>query len=265
MKRIARRIAIALLGGALLLVLVGKFTLAQEKADSKALATSASSAQQWASITVVHVKPEMAAEYEDFVKNEALPAYKKAGVKWRHVWQTAVFGEGFEYVITMPIDSLAQYDGQGMVIKALGQDGARTYNDKLRRFVVNSHSYAAVIRPDLSYMGRLNGPPKMAVISFTQVAPGRAFEFENLIKRDILPVMRKADVLGFIVSQTAFGGDINSYMSVNGAEDFAEISKGSPLVRASGPAALAKMAQNINGLIVHQERTVVRYNPNLSF
>jgi len=269
MKRIAKGFPVLSL--CLLLMLAAATTnptsLAQSKPAQKSEpAAQAPMAPQWLSVTVVHIKPELVLEYQDFMKNEALPTLQKGGMKSRETWTTAGFGESFEYVYVTPIDNFAQYDGPGPIVKALGEEGARAYGAKVRRFLSSSQTYAVQTRPDLSYMGKMSGPPKMAVVNWIHIAPGRNVDFENVIKNDIVPALKKADVLGYFVSQTVHGGDVNEYVTLTIVENFAEIGKGSPVIRGmGGQEAFNKFLSKVSGIIAHQERSVMRLVPELSF
>ena len=271
MQRLASRMFSVIALCSLIFASSDQITVAQQKAPNKGATktaepmTQAPAQQQWTSITIVRVKPDMVTDYEDFVKNETLPMQKKAGLKWRSTFQTAFFGESYEYVIATPIESFAQYDGQGPALRALGQEGARAYGAKLRKFVVSSHTYATLDRPDLSFQGTMTGPPKFGVVNIVQVTPGRAQEFESLIKNDVMPALKKAGVPGYFVSQTVFGGNINEYVSVTLYDSMADIGKGSPLVRVWGQEGFNKFVQKTVGVITNQERLVTRYISDLSF
>jgi hypothetical protein len=221
--------------------------------------------RQWLMITVVHVKPEMLTDYMNFQKNEAIPTLQKGGVKERSAWQEAAFGEAFQYVFITPIDSLAQFDGDSPVQKALGKEGAEAYLAKARTFVSSVHTYGSLTRPDLSYVPEMMGAPKLAVITTVNIAPGRRTQFEKLLKDEVVPAMKKAGVKGFFVSQTAFGGDGNAYASLALYDNFAEIGKGSPLTRALGPEGAVKLGQKFAGIMTHIESSIQRYNADLSF
>jgi hypothetical protein len=249
-------------------------TTAQKAAPKKAAARKAkpmtdAQAPQWSSISIVHVKPDMLSEWQDLQKNVVNPALKKAGVKERSIFETAVFGEAYEFVVITPITSFAQYDeSMSPLRKTLGEDAFRDYQAKSRRAVVSVHTYGELARLDLSYMGKMAsmpGPPKLAVVNSVSVVPGRAAAFESLVKSEILPVMKKADVLGYFVSQSMFGGDAWAYTSVVFFDSFAEIGKGSPFMRVLGPAGSAALLAKFAGLVAHQERVIARYNTDLSF
>ncbi|MEK6409839.1 MAG: hypothetical protein AABN34_23175 [Acidobacteriota bacterium] len=275
MKRTAWRVlSLALCLAMTALIAVAQNTTAAKAAPKKPAAQKAkpmadAQPQQWSSITVVRVKPDMVTEWQDLQKKVVNPALKKAGVKERSVFETAVFGESYEYVVITPITSFAQYDEpMSPLRKTLGEDAFRDYQAKSRRCIVSSHTFGDLARLDLSYMGKMmtmTGPPKLAVVNSLSIVPGRAAAFENLVKSDVLPVMKKADVIGYFISQTMFGGDGYGYTSVVFYDSFAEIGKGSPFLRVLGPAGAAAFFAKFAGVVAHQERTIARFNPDLSF
>ena len=275
MKRTAWRVSsLALCIAMTPLLAVAQDTTAPKAAPKKPAARKAkpmadAQPQQWSSISVVRVKPEMVTEWQDLQKNVVNPALKKAGVKERSVFETAVFGESYEYVVITPITSLAQYDEpMSPLRKTLGEDAYRDYQAKSRRCVVSVQTFGDLARLDLSYMGKMatmTAPPKLVVVNSISVLPGRTAAFENLVKTDILPVMKKADVIGYFISQTMFGGDGNGYTSVTFVDSFAEIGKGSPFQRVLGPAGSAALFAKYAGVVAHQERSIARFNPELSF
>ena len=218
---------------------------------------------QWMSISIVRVKPDLIDEWIDFVKNETIPALKKAGIKERTAWQTAQFGEAFEYIFITPVDSLAEYDGEPPIRKALGDQAYRAYLEKSRRMTISVRTYAVQSRPDLSH-GRMEAPPKLAVVNEVQVAPGRSQDFETILKTEVLPAVRKAGVSGYLVSQQMFGGDANVFTTVTPYENFAEIGKGSPIQRAMGTAGYNRFLRRTAGVVTRVVRSIVRLNAELS-
>ena len=225
----------------------------------------APTSQQWLSVAAVRLKPEMINDWVELQKTTVIPALKKAGVKMREVWQTAQFGEQFEYFIATPIDSLAQYDGEPPLRKALGEERYRAYLEKSRKMVASVHTSADLVRADLSHLGKMNGPPKFAVLTSVYVAPGRGQDLENLIKAEVLPAVKKTDITGYFVSQTAFGGDVDLYTTVALYDSFADIGKGSYVVRGMGQAAYDRFIRKTTGIVKRLERSIIRYNAELSF
>src|SRR5262249_22611372 len=140
------------------------------------------------------------------------------------VWSTAIFGEG-GYVIVTPIESLAQYDGASPTVRALGQEGARTYAAKAARFTESAHSVAIETRTDLSIAPSPGAEPKLALVTTTTIAVGRDEEFENFVKTAVLPAIKKAAPKGYLVSRVVYGGNLNQYTSVVLLDNFADLQR----------------------------------------
>ena len=215
-------------------------------------------------VTVVKVKPDLLNEWLEFQKNETIPMLKKAGAIRRDAWQTGIFGESGMYAFVVPIENFNQYDGDNPPLRALGADGARAYAERNRRFIVSSHTYADQTRPDLGYEIKMSGPPKLALLSNVQIALGKGSDYEALVKSDVLPVMRKAR-LGYVVSQTVLGGDINEFTTLILYDTFADIGKGHPFDRILGTDGSRQLTAKAVGIVTHVERSIVRYVPELSF
>jgi hypothetical protein len=227
-------------------------------------AQGAAPARQLLGVTVTHIKPELLTEWQEWQKSEVMPTLQKGGVKQRDAWQT-VIGESFEYAMVTPLENFAQRDGQSPIVKALGEQGAQAYGAKNRRFVTSVRTFVIAERPDLSYAPERKEPPTLGVLSITSIVPGRVTDYENHVKTDVLPLQKQAQSLGYLVSQTVFGGDGNEFVSMTLVNSFADFDKGPAAVRVLGAAGAAKLATKAAGIIAHTERTVCRYDPNLSF
>ncbi|HWF86253.1 MAG TPA: hypothetical protein VG222_15445 [Vicinamibacterales bacterium] len=215
-------------------------------------------------ITVLRIKSELMSEWLAFQKSETIPMLKKAGIPRRDAWQNAVFGEGPMYAFVTPIENFSQYDGDSPAVRALGAEGAQAYAEKNRRFIDSTHVYAEQTRPDLSYDVKMTAPPKLALLSDVQIALGKVPAYEALVKSDVLPVMRKAN-LPYVVSQTILGGDVSSFMTLIFHDRFAEIGKGHPFQRILGAEGERQLTAKAVGIVTHVERNIIRYVPDLSF
>ncbi len=217
-------------------------------------------------VTIVNVKPELADEYEAFVKNETNPALLRAGVKWRRAWKTAVFGNSFEYIYVQPLENFSEFDGPGPIERALGKDGNAAWNAKSRRFLTNVRRMVINTRPDLSYDPGQTGDPAVAVVTHATAAQGRNAEVEKWVTADLLPAMRQAKVPGYLVSQVQLGGNANEYITLVLHNDMAELEKGPPVYRVmskeAGDRLYAKLAA---GSLTEVNRYVVRFSRELSF
>ena len=236
----------------LLAAALASFTFAQTQAP----------APQFYSVRVTQVKPEMAQEYRAFMQNETIPAYKKGGVKLRNTAVTATFGPSMEYISVEPVASLKQFDEPAPLLKALGEEGNRTWNAKWLRLIASSRAYLAQFRPDLSIIPTPGAPPAKLGLSITvTVAPGRTAEYESYVKDDLLPIIKKAWAKGVVISKVVLGGDGSEYHAVIPLDSFDELEKGSQVAALAG---FGKLAAKVAGVVLHSETAVYRYVPELS-
>jgi hypothetical protein len=222
----------------------------------------AAPASMWLVITEISVKPEMMAEYQNFVKNTTNPALKKAGVKWREVWQNT--SDAFGFVLVSQFDKFADFDGPSPLEKALGSQGFAEWTAKAGTLVKSVRRYIVRTRPDLSAMSKPYTTPKLAVVTSFHVAVNRNQDFENYVKNDYLPVMNKAGAT-YLVSQNIFGGDANEYVALTLRDSFAELDKGPITIQVLGAEGAQTLMQKMPaGTVTHIERSIVRFVPELS-
>lgn len=230
-------------------------------ASSSATTEQASAPRQRYWVTEVHVKPEMMTQYREFALKETLSAYQKAGYKQQSVWMTATLGEAFEYIYFRPIESLQQFDEPNFITKALGEEGARKWFAKRGAMIVSSHSYIMQAHPEMSLVPNPNETPKLAFVVRQSIAPGRSTEYENYIKNDVLPIVKKANPKGFLFNKVTNGGDTEMYVSATLQDSFADQEKWTAALLKEGYGnVVAKRA----GLVMHRESAVYRYVPELS-
>ena len=224
---------------------------------------TAQSAPQRLQINIVNVKPEALNDWLTLQQKETIPALKKIGIPAREAWTTSVFGEGFQYFFSTPIDKFAAYDNpQGPMVRALGQEGARMYNDKMRKMVLSQQTLAITVLPE-SIIPPPSYQPKFMVLNFAYVTPGRGNEYLNYLRNELMPVIRKAKPVGFGVSRTLHGGDANEFVTARYMEKMADLDGPSLPQQVLGDKAGALAAAA--GVVQRQERRIYRYVPNLSF
>ena len=216
-------------------------------------------------ISVTKVKPDMVRTFEALVKNEVIPAQKKGGTQARYTWQTALFGESYEYVTAYPIGQMAQYDEPSPLTKALGREQAADLGSRLRNCYESNHSYVVMLRRDLSIESGSSEAPKMATVTTVRVVPGKALEFESFVKSEILPVMKKAGLKDYWAHQTMLGGDPNEYVILSLIPNMAELDRPSPAIRVLGREGWLKLTGKIAGVVASVDTTVSRFVPELSF
>ena len=221
-------------------------------------------AQTWVFVTYTHVKPDMLHEWLDLQKNEVVPALKKADVRSRTVWQTALFGDVYEYVSVTPIEKFAQFDNPNPIARSLSPQAAARLQEKLRKCITGTHNYATLTLSDLSIPRDSKEPPKMATFSRVRVAPGKVQDYQNFIKTEILPVY-KGKVDGYGVSRRIFGGNLSEFTTVTYYNKFADLDGGPLLTRLAGQEAAAKIQAKGVGLSTPVQSVVRRYVADLSF
>jgi hypothetical protein len=245
--------------GTLVVVVASAFALAPE------FLTAQAPPAQRLMVQIVNVKPEGLDEWLALQQKETIPALKKIGVAERQAWQTATFGEGFQYFFSQPIDKFAAYDNpQGPMVRALGQEGARVYNAKVRKLINATTTLAITVLPE-SIAPPPTYEPKLMVLNFTYVVPGRADDFLAYWRNDLMPVIRKAKPVGFGLSRTLHGGDANEFVSARYLEKMADLDGPNLQTQAIGAEAAAKLGAKTAGLVQRQERRIYRFVPSLSF
>jgi len=221
--------------------------------------------RHWLEVTKVTVRPEKVGEFRNFVKNEFNPALVKGGVKLQYTWSTALFGDAFTYYFVTPIEKFADFDGDGPIEKALGKDAVGPFFAKAGALVSSVHTWAMVERPDMTYMGKMSGEPKMAVMIGVNVAQGHESDFENFIINEYLPVFKKSDAQAFLAHQTVFGGGQGEYVMLGAIDSFADLDKGHPIARVLGQDGFKKLMQKLPaGTLTESEVNVIRFHPSLS-
>jgi hypothetical protein len=115
---------------------------------------------EYAAVTSWKLFPGKAVEFTAFMKDEYLPAMRKAEVKNFWVSRPIFGGDLDERITVRPMQKLAELDGGPLTTKALGADKARELNVKMSKIVESTHFSIMRIRPDLSLMPAPPPPTK---------------------------------------------------------------------------------------------------------
>jgi hypothetical protein len=216
-------------------------------------------------LNLVTVKRGMMPDFIKFQAAEMVPALKKGGIPARMVWTSGEFGETHRLAAFVPVKDMAQYDGPSPLVAALGE-GAAALNARNASFT-ESNTYVLVrTRPDLSYVPDPKAPPAaLAVVSEVEVMGGRRQDFEATLKKEVLPLMQQAKVRSYSVLEVVLGGNVGTYYTSIGYDSYAALGKGHPFEVVVGPGGSAKIEAKFTGIVKNLTRTVVRFNPDLSF
>jgi hypothetical protein len=254
-----KRVAFASLAAAVVCVMASAGIRAQP-------AAAAAPQRNWYSVTITTVKAERVADWLEIQKSQTIPMQQKGGIKSRETWQAgAPFGEGNSYGIVTPIDKFATYDMPPLARRILGDAPWRVYQDKLAAMTVSRRTFAVQDRAELSITPAASAKIVAAILQDVTVVSGHAEQYETYLKNDVLPVLKKGNVLGTAVSRTVFGGNGNEYHVVTYLDSFAEIDKGPAQVRVLGQAAATALAAKGSAHIANIERTILRFVLDLSY
>ena len=190
------------------------------------------------------------------------PGLQDAGVPWRSVWRTAEFGNSYEMQFVTPVGDLADYDSGGPLARVMQPDEFQRLVDRLRRFTVSRRSYAVQYRSDLSVESDQIGSLFLARTSAIEIAPGRVGDWTDFLE-DSIPKFRGADLV-FGVYQRMFGPGPATWQIVENHASFTELAQPSIVARAFGAQA-GTVASELAGIVISVERTVLRYDPELSY
>ena len=239
----------ALVVGVLLIPGIASVTLAQDESS-------------WMRVDYLQVLPRELDEFIELQLEEINPALRNAGVPWRSAWRTAEFGNTYERLFVTPIESLAELDFGGPLARVLEPDRLNRIRDRVRRTLASRQSYAVRYRPDLSVESDDVSGLRLAWITSLQVAPGRGADWEAFL-RDNVPQFRGADVV-FGVYERVFGPGASVWQIVENHASFAELDRPTILQRTFGEQA-DEVAARLSGVLLSIERTVLQYDPELSF
>ena len=211
----------------------------------------------WLEMTIVHVDP---ARVDEFLaaQREISALDEEAGVPWRSVGRTAVFGDTYRFVITTPLANFARLDRPG------DDDGTRAAAvSRIRNVITSRATYAVRTAPILDNPLPDDETPTLMLVQVVSIAPGREQAYLQVMAEDVLPHFDEAE-MHHTTGALTFGGE-GGYVHVFHVDDFAALDQGSPMARALGaPAALEVMAK-LSGIVTRSEQWLVRYLPEVSF
>jgi hypothetical protein len=216
-------------------------------------------------VQIIDVKPDAVNDFVALQEKETIPALKKIKANPRDAWTTANFGQAFEFFFTQALNKFADYDNpQGPMIRALGEEAARVYNDKFRKMIISQHNLAITVFPE-SIPVPASYVPKLMILNFNYAIPGRSADYEAYLRNDAMAAIRKAKPVGYAVSRTLHGGDANEFVTARYLEKMADLDSPNLMTQALGATEAEKMGAKAAAMLQHTDRRVYRFVPNLSF
>ena len=216
----------------------------------------------WMRVDVVQILPRELDEYIEIQLEDVNPALRRAGVPWRSAWSTAEFGNTYERLFVTPISSMGEYDTGGPLARALEPDRLARIRDSVRQTLSSRQSFALRYHPELSVESDDVSGLSLARVTTVQVAPGRTADWQEFL-RDNLTQFDDANIV-FGVYERFFGPGPSTWQLVENHASFAELDEPSILARTFGEG-VDEVALRLSGVLLSVERSVLRYDPELSF
>ena len=211
----------------------------------------------WVEMTIVHVAPDRVDEFLA-AQREISALDQAAGVPWRSVGRTAVFGDTYRFVITAPFSDFARLDRPGDA-----EPGRAAVVDRIRNAITSRVTWAVRTTPTLDNPLPADEAPALMVVQVVSVAPGREQDYLRVMAEDVLPHFDEAE-MHHTSGALTFGGE-GGYVHVFHVDDFAALDQGSPMVRALGGPAALEVTAKLSGVVLRSEQWLVRYLPDVSF
>ena len=233
--------------------------LAGTSPDARAQDAAAGS---WMRVDIVQILPRELDEYIEIQLEDVNPALRRAGVPWRSAWSTAEFGNTYERSFVTPISSMGEFDIGGPLARAMDPDRLARIRDRVRQTLAGRQSYAIRYHPELSVESDDVSGLSLARVTTVQVAPGRVSDWQEFL-RDNLPLFEDANIV-FGVYERYFGPGPSTWQIVENHASFAELDEPGILARTFGEQ-VDEVASRLSGVLLAVERSVLRYDPELSF
>ena len=206
------------------------------------------------SIARAQVKSGQMAEYME-IQKKFTDAYKKSGAPFRYVLQISL-GNPNEVVTIAGMNSYAERDAESPIRKAMG---AAEYASLVARRSQCTASVRTTIEkalPELSLAGTMP-VPKMIREVRTRIRPGMQNQYMALVKSDLLPALKKADVKVFRMRQVQWGGSRTEFTSASPVDKWSELDGPSRLETAMGKEAYAKYSDKLGAMTVSSEYLIL--------
>lgn len=224
--------------------------------------TRAQETMPWMRVDILEVIPDQLDEFIEVQLEQVNPALRRAGVQWRSAWRTAEFGNQYDRMFVTPMDDLAELDRGGPLAFALDRRDLERMDERVRRTISGHRSYALRYRPELSVESPNAGGLALAWITTLEVAPGRLADWQAFM-RERLPLFRGDNVV-FGMYERYLGSGAAVWQLVENHSSFTELNNPTIMQRALG-ARTSETAAGLAGVVLSVERTVLRYDPELSF
>ena len=211
----------------------------------------------WIEMTIVGVDPGRVDEFLA-AQRELSVLDGEAGVPWRSVSRTAVFGDTYRFILMTPLADFARYDRAG------DADPARAaVISRIRGVITSRTTYALRTTPGLDNPLPDDVAPSLTIVQVVSVAAGREQDYLRVMAEDVLPHFEEAE-MHHASGAITFGGE-SGFVHFFHVGSFAALDQGSPLARALGAQGAQEVMGKLSGVVRRSEQWLVRYLAEASF
>ena len=211
------------------------------------------------------VKPGMMTEYLAWAKKEALPLFIKGGVKEAYFF-TSVFGDRAVTTFTEVHDNFAAIKARNEAFaKNNTPEALAALTAGANRYIEHTRTFIVEMMPELSWRNpNLKSLPPYFSVQVQHIAPLRGRDYEAYIKNDWLPLVKKAETNGRVVSRMRFGGTPNQYTTFVPLNDLTDLDQPNKIAQMIGAENVAKLQQKLVGIVLSTESHIVRLRADIS-
>ncbi len=211
------------------------------------------------------IKPGMMNEYLEWAKKEALPLFINGGVKEAYFF-TSVFGDRAITTFTEVHDSFAAIKARNEAFaKNNTPEALAALTAGANRYIEHTRTFIVETMPELSWLNpNLKSLPPYFVVQVQHIAPLRGRDYEAYIKNDWLPLVKKAETNGRVVSRMRSGGDPNQYTTFVPLNDLTDLDQPNKITQMIGAENVAKLQQKLVGIVLSTETRILRLRADIS-
>lgn len=212
------------------------------------------------------IRPGMMTAYLEWAKKDAQPLYIKAGIKEAYFF-TNLYGPDRNIVTLIEVhDGFAALKTRNDAFnKNNSKEVLDAWNAKAREFIEHTRVYIVDEMAELSWMNpNLKTPPLYYNVIERFIAPNRGRDYEAYLKNDYLPMVKKSDSNGIMVSRLRYGGEMGHYFVFIPVNDLADLDSPGKITQTMGADAVTKMQQKLTGIVQRSENRMLRLRPELS-
>jgi len=208
-----------------------------------------------------HIRPGTTLEFEGAIKKYCA-AIVKGGGKDCTVYSVSVFGDHSEYLMRMPLDAYAHFDGPLFSDKGSTPAEIKAIHATLDKCTMSLEESTVMLIIPLSIVNPNQG--SLYEVTKVQVKPGMSQSFYDDITKLQLPAAKAAGLTDFYVYKTQQGASPDTMFVVTRLNGFADFDKPNPFFRAMSTDDLTtfmKHTQTYSEMVTY---SVFKYRPELS-